>query len=115
MFDSNLKFVRAFGTHGDGPGQLEGINFDTQENIYVTDFNKLQVEVFSEDGGQYLCHFGQKGQGKGELSGPEGLCVSEDHVYVTERSNNRVSVFHTSGQSAELHSFGEPGDLAEVK
>ena len=55
----------------------------------------------------YLRHFGQKGRGEGELSEPEGLCVSGDHVYVTERGNNRVSVFHTSGQF--VHSFGEWG------
>ena len=109
VFDSNLKFVRSFGTQGDGPGQLErpkDIDFDTQGNIYVTDFNKSQVVVFSEDG-QYLRHFGQKGRGKGELSEPEGLCVSGNHVYITERGNNRVSVFHTSGQF--VYSFGEWG------
>ena len=35
--------------------------------------------MFSEDG-QYLRHFGQKGRGEGELSEPEGLCVSRERV-----------------------------------
>ena len=52
---------------------------------------------------QYLRHFGQWGEG--ELSGPAGLCVSGDYVYVTEYYNNRVSVFLTSGEF--VHSFGE--------
>ena len=34
-------------------------------------------------------------------------CVSVENVYVTERGNNRVSVFHTSGQF--VHPFGEWG------
>ena len=108
VFDSNLNFVQSFG-HGDGPGQLKelrDIDFDTQGNIYVLDYSKHQVLVFSEDG-QYLRHFGQKGQGEGELSGPRGMCVSGDYVYVTEYSNNRVSVFHTSGEF--VRSFGKKG------
>ena len=89
VFDSNLNFVRSFSTPGDGPGQLKeprDIDFDTQGNIYVVDNDsyKHQVLVFSEDG-QYLRHFGQKGRGK--LSGPRGLCVSGDCVYVTEWDN----------------------------
>ena len=109
VFDSSLHFVRSFGTHGDGPGQLkkpEDIGFDSQENIYVLDGDKHQVVVFREDG-QYLHHFGRKGQGKGELSGPTGLCVRGNYVYVTERWNYRVSVFCTSGEFA--HSFGKTG------
>ena len=106
VFDSNLNFVRSF---GDGPDQLKDprdIDFDTQENIYVVDFEKDQVLVFSEDG-QYLRHFGQWGVGKGELGGPRGLYVRGDYAYVTEYCNNRVSVFRTSGKF--VHSFGKEG------
>ena len=113
VFDSDLNFVRSF---GNGPGQLTqpwDIDFDIQGNIYVVDFIKHQVLVFSENG-QYLRRFGQKGQGKGELSAPHGLCVSGDYVYVTEEEGNwlakkssygwnSVSVFHTSGEF--VHSF----------
>ena len=112
VFDSNLNFVLSFGTNNDGPGQLKGprdIDFDAQGNIYVLDFvvNQLsdRVQVFSEDG-QYLCHFGEW-PGEGDLQHPEGLCVSGDYVYVTEKSNANVSVFHTSGEF--VHSFGERG------
>ena len=109
VFDSNLNFVRSFGTHGDGPGQLKvpwDIDFDTQGNIYVVDSRQHEVVVFSEDV-QYLRHFGEGEQGKGELTDPQGLCVSGDYVYVTEHYNHRVSVFRTSGEF--VHSFGEKG------
>ena len=87
--------------------------YDTQGNIYVVDLNKHQVLVFSENG-QYLRHFGQKGQGKGGLSAPHGLCVSGEYVYVTEEGGpwlvnkspygwNSVSVFRMSGEF--IHSF----------
>ena len=106
VFDSNLNFVRSF---GDGPDQLEDpvdIDFDSQGNIYVVDYEKDQVLVFSKDG-QYLRYFGQRGGARGELSCPVGLCVSGDYVYVTERDNHRVSVFHISG--GFVHSFGKEG------
>ena len=100
VFDSNLNFVRSFGTHGDGPGQLKGpvdMDFDTQGNIFIADCHKCQVLVFSEDG-QYLRHFSHWGRIKGELNDPKGLRVIGDYVYVSEECNHRVSVFHTSGE-----------------
>ena len=116
VFDSNLNFLRTFGTRGDGPGQLKDprdLDFDTQGNIYVVDWGKHQVLVFSEDG-QYLRHIGREGKSKGELYYPRGLCVSGDCVYVAECSNNRISVFQTSGQF--VHSFGKYGtDRGELK
>ena len=109
VFDSDLNFVRLFGTRGDGPDQLKeprDIDFDAQGNIYVVDFNKCQVLVFSEDG-QYLRHFDEKGWGR--LYGPTGLCVSGDYVYVTEWY---VSVFRTSGEF--VCSFGKSAKLCGI-
>ena len=54
-----------------------------------------------------MCHFGQKGRGKGELSRPTGLCIRGEYVYVTESRNHCVSEFHTSGEF--VHSFGKFG------
>ena len=109
VFDSNLNFVRLFGTHGDGPGQLKkamDIDFDSQGNSYVIDERKHRVLVFSGNG-QYLHQFGQKGQGRGELSDPGGLCICRDFVYITEWDNDCISVFRTSGEF--VHSFGKRG------
>ena len=113
VFDFNLNFVQSF---GDGPDQLKDlgdIDFDSQGNIYVVDYEKNEVLVFSEDG-QYLRHFGQWDEGEDELSGPQGLCVSGDYVYVTENCNHRVTVFCTSG--GFVHSFGKRGsDRGELQ
>ena len=80
VFDSNLNFVRSFGTHGDGPGQLEDprdIDFDSQANIYVVDAQKDQVLVFSDDG-QYLRHLNLAKEGGARVSS----VVQQDSVSV---------------------------------
>ena len=110
VLDTNLNFVQSFGTHGDGPGELidpRDISFDCYGNIYVTDFEKHQLLVFSEDG-QYLRYIGQRGQGKGDLQYPVGVCTSGDYVYITEWGNKRISVFCTSGRF--VLSFGMDKD-----
>ena len=67
--------------------------------------------VFSEDG-QYLHQFGKRGQGKGNINNPYGLCVSRDYVYINEWGNNNISVFRTSGEF--VHSFGKKGSGRDV-
>ena len=113
VFDSDLKFTRSFGNARGELKQPWDIDFDHQGNIYIVDLDRNQVLVFTVNG-QYLRHFGRKGQGKGELSAPHGLCVSGEYVYVTEEGGNwlvnislyswnSVSVFRTSGEF--IHSF----------
>ena len=97
VFDSNLNFVQSFGIRGDGPGQLKepmDIDFDCQANIYVLDCEKHHVLVFSERG-QYQHEFGQN-----ELGLPQGLCVSDNYVYITDGKEGccHVSVFRTAGE-----------------
>ncbi len=53
---------------------------------------KLTIE------GKYVATIGSTGTGNGQLQTPRGLCISSDgELYVTEDSNNRVSVFKTDG------------------
>ena len=52
--------------------------------------------------------FGKWGSGEGELNYPSSVCVdSNDRVYVTERYNNRVSIFTSQGKF--IRSFGTKG------
>ena len=76
------------------------IDFDCQANIYVLDCEKHRVLVFSEHG-QYWHEFGQN-----ELSLPQGLCVCDNYVYITDCKEGccHVSVFCTSGEF--VNSFG---------
>ena len=78
---SCLTPTQSFGIRGDGPGQLKepmDIDFDCQANIFVLDCEKHRVLVFSERG-RYLHEFGLN-----ELGLPQGLCVSDNYVYITD-------------------------------
>ncbi len=55
-----------------------------------------------------LRQFGTEGNGPGQLNRPLGITVSNtDTVYVSEYSENRISIFKTNGEF--IHSFGSKG------
>ena len=100
VFDLNLKFIRTFGKATDGPGKLSNpadVALDTHGNVYVADYSTHKIVVFSPEG-DYLSHFGGEGEEKGRLKSPVGVCTTPHYVYVSEQGNNRISIFHTSGQ-----------------
>ena len=109
VFDTNLKFIFAFGNFGSGDGEMrhpENLTIDPIGNVYVAESHNHRIQVVSQNG-THLRTFGMRGSGPGELSSPMGIHVDHDYVYVAEWLNNRISVFHTSG--AFITSFGRPG------
>ena len=47
-------------------------------------------------GGEFLGTFGQQGSGVGQFNGPWDIKISpEGKVYVADRNNNRIQVFHS--------------------
>ena len=66
-------------------------------HVYVADSCAHCVYKFTTDG-RLLTKFGSYGSSAGQLSNPRGLRVSTDGtVYVTEGSNERISVFNHDG------------------
>ncbi len=55
---------------------------DEHGNLYVCDRGNSCIHVLS-NGGEYLRSFGCDGRGVNKLSGPEGIYVSSQYVYVT--------------------------------
>ena len=54
VYTKDLKYVRQFGSHGDGPGQFKdilGVSSDGTGNWYVSDYGRRSVHVFSNGGG----------------------------------------------------------------
>jgi DNA-binding beta-propeller fold protein YncE len=52
VFDSSGNFQFGFGSRGTGDGQFinpASITADSNDNIYVTDINRDDVQVFSQD------------------------------------------------------------------
>ena len=77
---------------------------DSDGNIYVADaaFNNLQV---FNAAGELLLPFARMGRGAGELWLPIGVFIDrDDHVYVSDRYNNRVQIFSY---------LREPGTVAD--
>ena len=111
VFDTDLNFLRAFGCSGHVEGMfsspLQDLSVDADGNIYIVDCGHNRVQVVDQYG-QYLHHFGRKGDGEGELKEPRGIHVRGEYVYVSDTGNSRISVFNTSGQF--ITTFGKYGD-----
>ena len=104
VYDRELKYVRRI-EHG-GMGEFRGVSADQHGNLYVTDYTKSRIHVFSNDG-VFLRSFRHDGNGVKRLNGPYGLCVSGQYVYVTNYKGHNVSVFTTAGD--HVTTFGEHG------
>ena len=104
VYDRELKYVRRI-EHG-GMGTFWGVCADNHGNLYVTDYAKSRIHVFSNDG-VFLRLFGRDGNGVERLNSPHGVCVSVQYVYVANYSGHNVSVFTTAGD--HVTTFGEQG------
>lgn len=91
------------------------IAFAQDGSIYVADgYGNNRIAKFSADG-KFLLDWGRKGAGPGEFDLPHSVAVdAQGLVYVADRSNSRIQVFHSNGKflqqwkSAEL---GRPWSL----
>ena len=111
VYTKDLKYVRQFGSHGDGLGQfkaIRGMSSDDNNNLYVNDKVRGCVNVFSNSG-EFLHSIGhdQGGEGVKKLSSPRGVCVVGQYVYVADWVGACVSVFTTEG--GYVTSFGQRG------
>ena len=89
VYTKDLKYVRQFGSRGDGPGQFKnilGVSSSETGNLHISDFDRGCVHVFS-NGGEF---FGEGGGVK--VNKPHGVCVFGQYVYVA--SCGDLSVHH---------------------
>ena len=105
VYTKDLKYVRQFGSHGDGPGRFMdvlGVSSSETGNLYVTDCARKSVHVFSNGGesiGSVSIIDGVK------LHRSFGVRVVGQYVYVANNSDRGVCVFTTEGEY--VTSFGE--------
>jgi len=71
-----------------------------------------RISRFTSDG-RFIESFGEPGEGPGQFRVPHALAIdAEGHLFVADRSNNRVQVFDLDGTFvAEWHQFGRPSDV----
>jgi DNA-binding beta-propeller fold protein YncE len=118
------------GVSGADAGQLSfahDVLLDGAGNLYVTDSGNHRVSVYNTAGPSFVrsfgygvlngdpefqvctatCLIGLAGDDAGQLEFPKGLALADTgRLYVSEQSNNRISVFDTPVPSF-VHAFGQ--------
>jgi streptogramin lyase len=83
-FDAGGRYIKAWGTKGSGPGQLDtphSIAIDARGRVLVGDRGNNRIELFDQDG-RYLAEWKQFGR-------PTGLFVApDDTLYVADDESN---------------------------
>jgi streptogramin lyase len=93
-FSKDGKFIKAWGTKGAGPGQLQtphAIFIDGQGRVWVGDRGNKRLQVFDQDG-KFLDQMTQFGT-------PASLFIQGEMLYVAAPApENRVTVGTTAGK-----------------
>ena len=97
VYDSNGKKKTTIGSKGNGELQFEdprGITI-IGEIVYVAECGGHRIHKLTT-GGEFLGTFGEKGTGMGQCDSPCDIKISsEGKVYVADRDNSRIQVFHS--------------------
>ena len=104
IYNRELEYMRRI-VHED-MGLFYNLSSDSYNNLYVTDYHKSMIQVFSNDG-VLLYSFGRDDNGMNRLNDPRGVCISGQYVYVSNYDGHNVSVFTTAGHY--VTSFGQEG------
>ena len=95
VFTTDGAFVRAFGTAGNGPGELSypyDVAFSTvgPPALYVVEFGNARVQKFTPEG-KSLGTWGRSGRAPGQLGSPWALAVDRrGRVHVVDSENDRI-------------------------
>src|ERR1043166_5386121 len=112
VFDAKGKFVRKWGTPGNGPGQLKGppgMVGEPSGNLIVVDSANTRLQVFTPEG-KLVSQCGKAGSGEGEFNKPWGIALDKDgNIYVADWKNHRVQKLSPSGKF--IMSIGKYGTL----
>ena len=96
VYNSSGKRKTTIGYKGSGELQFNeprGIAI-TGDVIYVAEYKGHRIHKLTT-GGEFLGTFGESGSDIGQFDGPFDIKISlEGKVYVADRDNNRVQVFH---------------------
>jgi len=94
-FDRQGRYLRAFGSEGEGNGQfikpssIAVIN----DEIYVLDTGNDRVQIFDHDG-RFLRKFGTEGSGKGDFKEPASISRKDaSTILVADNGNKRIQEF----------------------
>ena len=90
-YAANHPFELEWGASGkDKPGKFlepQHLAIDSENNIYVTDLGNSRVQKF-DDQGNYIRSWGSEGSEHGQFTGPSGIAVTDDYVFVVDSKLN---------------------------
>ena len=94
LFDKQAYYIHAFGTEGDGDGQLNsprGVTSDVMGNVLVCDSWNNRIQIFKHDGS----FLGSIHSREDKLNSPWGLYATKDgNVLVCDRWNHCVKSYN---------------------
>lgn len=115
VYDSNDRFIRAFGLDG----QFKPVDVAIiEDRLYVTDVAHHQIHVLDKHSGELLTTISEPGREPGQLFQPTNLAVGPDHtLYVSDTGNFRIQQFGLDGEFIrEIGNIGtSPGQFARPK
>src|SRR5258705_549119 len=94
VVDGSGKFLMAWGTRGNGPGQFSGphgIATDRNRRVYVADRTNHRIQIFDENG-KYL------DQWTGLRQANDILISADQHVWVADGTNSKVLEYDQNGK-----------------
>lgn len=109
VYSPEETFLFSFGTKGGGPRMLStprGVAVDDKRHLlYVVDFMRHEILVYSQKDGAFLFEFGGKGTGPGWFNFPNDITVNRrGQVIVSDLFNHRVQVLDVKYQANAISS-----------
>ena len=116
VFDSNDKFLRAYGKKG----QFRPTDVLVDDDrLYVVDIQGHQIKVLDKNTGDELDSFGGPGSEEDNFFQPTNIAMGPDkHLYISDTGNFRVQKFTRNGEFVQSFGAGvgtAPGDFARPK
>ena len=104
-FTLDGKVLQTFGVKDKAGNDAKTFNrptdiaWDSQGNSYISDGYGNRRVVKLDKAGNFVMTWGTEGDGPGQFRLPHSIAVdSKDRVYVSDRENNRIQIFDTSGK-----------------
>lgn len=102
------RTIGNIGNHTSNFVEAERICISITNELYVTDSENSRVQVYQASNGMHLRTIGHQGNGVGEFTIPNGICIYDDELFVSDFYNNNVQVFRAS-DGTYLRTIGRRG------
>lgn len=73
------------------------VDFDNNDNVFILDTHNSSITKFSSFG-EFICTFGNKGQGPGEFLNTRSMTIVDNTVYIADIIQKRIVVFDNNGK-----------------